>query len=200
MREVSVATIPVNTIRPNEYNPNKMPKGTFQKLKLSVQQFGLFNPILVRENNGYEIVDGEWRWRAYCDLKLTEIQCKIIEATDEEVKQIIFATTIKGKHNAYDSQQVLKDFVGTSDSNMLKACNLDKTKVERKTKYLDFQKGTPIQKGGQRLMDESFGLPEMGDYKVVLTIPLSKTEYDFVIKKLGEMHKDVTQALLTLLK
>jgi len=200
MREVSVATIPTKTIRPNEYNPNKMPQGTFKKLKLSVQRFGLFNPIIVRDNDGYEIVDGEWRWRAYCELELPNIQCKIIEATDEEVKQIIFATTIKGKHNAYDSQQVLKDFVGTSDSDMLKACNLDKTKLERKTKYLDFQKGTPVQKGGQRLMDESFGLPELGEHMAVLAICLTKSQYEQSMKKLLSIDKDLSKAFLQVLQ
>ena len=112
---MEIEKIALNKIQPNTFNPNKMPDGTFQKLKLSITKFGIFNPILVRKKeNKYEIIDGEWRWRAFQDLRMYEIPCRVIEATDEEVKQMIFASTIKGKHNAYDSQQILRDFLETS--------------------------------------------------------------------------------------
>ena len=184
---MEIEKIALNKIQPNTFNPNKMPDGTFQKLKLSITKFGIFNPILVRKKeNKYEIIDGEWRWRAFQDLRMYEIPCRVIEATDEEVKQMIFASTIKGKHNAYDSQQILRDFLETSDSDTLKACN----------------KGEAIQKGQKskkKHVDESYGLPELGEYIAVLAIPLPNKIYQEITDKLSKLDKDLGKAFLKLI-
>lgn len=147
LSENKIENISVNQVVPNKINPNKMPAPTFEKLKLSLTQFGQLNPIIVRKiptvigshesvfASIYEIIDGEWRWTAAKALGWSEIQAKIIEATEEEVAKLIFASTIKGKHDVYESSDLIEQLAKTETSSSLKAMNLDKGKIERKTKY-----------------------------------------------------------------
>lgn len=200
---MQIENIELSKIQPNTFNPNKMPAGTFKKMLASITKFGLFNPIIVRKKiqssthsgNIYEIIDGEQRYNAFKKLGFSEIPCRVIVATDEEVKQMIFATTIKGKHNAYDSQETLKGILTGASTETLNACNLDKTKLERKTKYINYEKGVPIQKG-KKLMDESIQCAELKDFTPILAIPLKKEDYDKAIIKLLKLDKNISTAFL----
>jgi ferredoxin-thioredoxin reductase catalytic subunit len=196
-----IKEISVNKIVFNPWNPNKMPKGTLNKLKNSIQTMGLLNPIIVREKDGqYEVIDGEWRLRAHQELGYNTIPCNIINATDEEVKKIIFASTIKGKHNALESQEILKDFLYTTKKEDLLGLNLDRGKLERKTKYIDYKKGEPVVKGGKKLKDESYGLSSTDDYTIILSIPLKKKEYERVKNKLNSIDKNWSNAIIKLIE
>jgi hypothetical protein len=79
----------------------------------------------------------------------------------------------------------------------LNACNLDKNKLERKTKYLNYNKGEAVQKGkGRRLVDESSQCKEIKDYVQILAIPLNKEQYELAIKNLDSLDKDITKAFM----
>jgi len=193
---MEIVTIPVEKIKPNSFNPNKMPGMTFKKMIASIKKFGLFNPIMVREvDGGYEIIDGEWRWRSHIEMKESSISCRVIEATDEEVKQMIFATKITGRHNAYDAQEVLRDFVN-SDKETMDACNLDKLKLERKTKYMNFSKGRRLKKDKRDMKDEADNLPGNSEYKVVFAVTLTQSDYETVTKYLKSVSKNLSTALV----
>uniref|UniRef100_A0A6M3K305 ParB-like N-terminal domain-containing protein n=1 Tax=viral metagenome TaxID=1070528 RepID=A0A6M3K305_9ZZZZ len=197
---MEITKIQLSKIEPNKFNPNSMPLGTFKKMLSSIKKFGLFNPIIVRQKGDkYEIIDGEQRYKAFKELSYPEIDCRIIKATDEEVKQMIFATTIKGKHNAFDSQEALKGMLEGATTETLNACNLDKTKLERKTKYINYDKGVAVQKGKNRLVDESTQCENIKDYVSILAIPLKKEEYELAIKKLKELDKDISKAFIRLI-
>jgi len=141
--------IPIDEIQPNKINPNKMADSTFKQLKLSLKKFGQLNPIIVREmDKGYEIIDGEWRYRASKAIGWREVQAKVIEATDEEVKGLILASTIKGKHDAYVSADIIEGLSKTETSESLSAMGLDKNKIERKIKYHGSDKIQVVQKKG----------------------------------------------------
>jgi hypothetical protein len=188
---MEVISLAVDLFVPNPWNPNKMPEGTLKKLKLSIEKFGLFNAILVREKGTkYEIIDGEWRWKAFKELKIPYISCRVIEATDEEVKQMIFAKKITGKHNAFEG------FLKGASSDTLQACNLDKSRLERKTKYMDFKKGDIVQKGNRKLKNEKLGLPVIDEYKCILAIPLDHKQYENAVIKLLKLDKNISTAFL----
>ncbi|KHL96974.1 hypothetical protein QW71_03340 [Paenibacillus sp. IHB B 3415] len=55
------------------------------ELANSIQEIGLLNPIKVRalNNNRYKIIFGNRRYKAFCQLKLTDIPCIISEDMDE---------------------------------------------------------------------------------------------------------------------
>lgn len=80
-------TIPTNKISPNPHNPNVVTEDVLAKLRAEIGQKGLCVPIHVRKRDeGYEIVDGEHRWRICRDLGINEIPCIVHEYDDNEAK------------------------------------------------------------------------------------------------------------------
>lgn len=82
--------VPIGKLVPNKWNPNRMDGETFEGLKSSIEHANLLekNPILVRpKDKGYEIVDGEQRWRAAKALGLKKVPVEIDEMDDVEAKQ-----------------------------------------------------------------------------------------------------------------
>jgi hypothetical protein len=85
--------VPINELIPNPWNPNIMSKSIFEKMKLTIQEKGLFGAIYVRrfECNSiknYQILDGQHRWEACKELGYTEIpvECAINEVSDRETQ------------------------------------------------------------------------------------------------------------------
>ena len=68
-----LAVVAIGEVRPNTWNPKEHGTQEFQRIKKGLQQHGLRLPIVVRENEGYEIVDGEQRWRAAQELRYVNI-------------------------------------------------------------------------------------------------------------------------------
>ncbi len=84
---MEITLINTDQIAPNKYNPNVVSEGVLTKLRAEIAQKGLCEPIIVRRRGeGYEIVDGEHRWRICRDLGLKEIPCIIRDYNDSEAK------------------------------------------------------------------------------------------------------------------
>jgi hypothetical protein len=57
-------TVHIDSIRPNDYNPNRMNDRQYAAELESIQHFGFIDPITIREtDDGLVIIDGEHRWR-----------------------------------------------------------------------------------------------------------------------------------------
>lgn len=65
---VKVQVVDIDSVRPNSWNPKDEDTDEFKKVVSSIATNGLRLPIVVRENNGFEIIDGEQRWRATKEL------------------------------------------------------------------------------------------------------------------------------------
>jgi len=72
--KAKISRVPIDSVRPNTWNPKSLDTLEFQRVKKAIDVMGLQAPIYVRENEGYEIVDGEQRWRACKELGFTEIE------------------------------------------------------------------------------------------------------------------------------
>lgn len=84
---MEIVLIELNKIIPNDYNPNMVPEDIMVKLRAEIAHKGLCEPILVRSRgDGYEIVDGEHRWRICRELGRKEIPCIIRDYDDNEAK------------------------------------------------------------------------------------------------------------------
>lgn len=84
---MQITKVRIDKIHPNKYNPNVVPADTLAKLRAEIAQQGLCEPIQVRFSpDGYEIVDGEHRWRICRDLGFQEIPCIIQDFSDNEAK------------------------------------------------------------------------------------------------------------------
>jgi len=174
-----IKQISVNNISPNKINPNRMPDKTFKKLQSSIKMFGMMMPIIVRKlgDNKYEIIDGEWRWKAHKAMGIGDIQAKIMEATEDEVAKLILATTIKGKHNLYETLDIVENLRNTEDQETLSACNLDKLKVERRVKYHGSKKIKVVKRGDDKRNEENgSSVKNIEDYKRVVVLTVEEYE------------------------
>ncbi|WP_086314712.1 ParB family chromosome partitioning protein [Enterococcus sp. 7F3_DIV0205] len=86
VQKEEVLEIPLNELRPNPYQPRKtFDEASLQELANSIQQSGVFQPIIVRKSSvkGYEIIAGERRFRA-SKLADKETIPAIVREFDEE--------------------------------------------------------------------------------------------------------------------
>lgn len=82
--------INVEQIRPNPYQPRKeFNKQALEELAASIQEHGVFTPILVRQSiQGYELIAGERRLRASKIANQKTIPAIVVEFTDEQMMEI----------------------------------------------------------------------------------------------------------------
>jgi ParB family transcriptional regulator, chromosome partitioning protein len=78
------AEIPVGLITPSQFQPRRdFDSESLRGLADSIREEGLLQPIVVRKaGEGYELIAGERRWRAFQSLRLPSIPARIIDATD----------------------------------------------------------------------------------------------------------------------
>ena len=68
-----IQRVKIDKIRPNSWNPKEKNSEEFQKVKESILINGLRGAIVVRDNNGYEIIDGEQRYTSAKELGYEEV-------------------------------------------------------------------------------------------------------------------------------
>ncbi len=90
-------SIPIEHLVPNQSQPRKtFDSDELNCLAASIKETGIIQPILVRKNNDfYEIVAGERRWRAAQIANIHEVPVLIKELTDEEVVKISIIENIQ---------------------------------------------------------------------------------------------------------
>lgn len=68
-----VKKVAIDDVRPNSWNPKEKNHANVEYIKQSINEMGFKQPLSVRQNDGYEILDGEQRWTAMKELGATEI-------------------------------------------------------------------------------------------------------------------------------
>lgn len=66
--EKELKIVDIDKVRPNTWNPKDKDTKEYQIVKQSLEKKGLRLPVVVRENNGFEIIDGEQRFTAWKEL------------------------------------------------------------------------------------------------------------------------------------
>ncbi|MCM3664453.1 ParB/RepB/Spo0J family partition protein [Mesobacillus subterraneus] len=89
-KEEKVQEISINEIRPNPYQPRKVfQKEAIEELKLSIQEHGILQPIIVRKTiKGFEIVVGERRFRAAKEAKLETVPAVVREFNEQQMMEL----------------------------------------------------------------------------------------------------------------
>ena len=114
--------LPIEQLVPNLNQPRKdFSTDELNSLASSIEDTGIIQPILVRKNNDvYEIVAGERRWRAAQIAKIHEVPVLIKELTDEEVVKISIVENIQRVdlnpiEEASSYNQLIQDFGYTQE-------------------------------------------------------------------------------------
>ena len=163
--------INISSIFANSQQPRKnFRKDELQDLADSIKSKGILQPIVVRKKNedSYEIIVGERRWRAAQIAEIHEIPALVKEMSDKEVIQVALIENIQRANlnpveEARAYQNILKndnvnfenlsDIIGKSKShisNMIRLLELDK-------KILDYIDEGKISMGHARAL---IGVPD----------------------------------------
>ena len=106
--------VKITMVEPNREQPRKnFDEDSLQELADSIKQFGLLQPILVKDRGEYyEIVAGERRWRAAKLAGLKEIPVIIRDLTDQEIVEISLIENIQREDlNPIEEAQAYKNLL-----------------------------------------------------------------------------------------
>ena len=89
--------VKISKVGPNKEQPRKQfDEDALVELSDSIRQFGIIQPLIVQEKNGfYEIIAGERRWRAAKLAGLKEVPVIVKKYTDIEVVEISLIENIQ---------------------------------------------------------------------------------------------------------
>jgi ParB-like chromosome segregation protein Spo0J len=111
---LNVRMIPINKIRANDYNPNKVATPEMKLLKHSIEEDGYTQPVVCyydESDDMYEIVDGFHRYTVaikYFDLK--EIPCTIInKSIENRMASTIRHNRARGTHQINNMSEIVVD-------------------------------------------------------------------------------------------
>ena len=112
---------PIDMFVPNSWNTNEMTEEEFESLKESVRitkgKYLRENPLKVRENSvpgKLEIVDGEHRWKACKELKITQIPFEKIDIDTEKAQKLnVIYTLNRGNVNYFKLSKLLNKYYET---------------------------------------------------------------------------------------
>lgn len=112
-----IVEIKTDKIRVNPFQPRKVFKEKeIKELAQSIENFGLIQPIIVREiEKGYELIAGERRLRAAKSLAKSKIPAVIKKLNDQEMAEIALIENLQRKdlnflEEAKAYQQLLSEF------------------------------------------------------------------------------------------
>lgn len=84
LEKLKIEYVSIDTVRPNDYNPNRQSDHEFELLLRSMAEDGFTQPILITPDN--IIVDGEHRWRGAKALHMEEIPVVRVNMKPEQMK------------------------------------------------------------------------------------------------------------------
>jgi len=106
---LTIEYVSIDSIRPNDYNPNRQSEHDFELLCRSMMEDGFTQPIIVIKSNR-EIVDGEHRWRAAKTVGYKEIPVVFVDMTPEQARiSTLRHNRARGTEDFNLSAQVLRD-------------------------------------------------------------------------------------------
>lgn len=114
--------IPLGEIQPNPKQPRRVfDEDELAELVHSIREFGLLQPIVVRETReGYELIMGERRWRAASKAGLKQIPAIVRETSDagmlrDALLENIHRVQLNPLEEAAAYQQLLEEFGVTQE-------------------------------------------------------------------------------------
>jgi len=166
-----VQKIPINSIRPNRWQPRKaFDETTLAELVQSIKEHGLLQPISVWKDadGSFELIAGERRWRACKAAGLKEVEAIIKkDLTDQQKFGLSLIENIQREDlNAIDhalAYRQLMDEFSISQTDIAKKLGKSKSAVSNTLRLLELEED--IQKGIQT------GAITEGHARALISIP-----------------------------
>ena len=90
---MEIQKLAVDRLIPADYNPRKDLKpgdAEYEKLKRSIEQFGYVEPVIWNKTTG-RVVGGHQRLKVLIDMGITEVDCVVVELSEEKEKALNIA-------------------------------------------------------------------------------------------------------------
>lgn len=135
-----------DTLKPNNYNPNKVAPPELKLLKISILEDGWTQPIVINPDN--TIVDGFHRWTVSGNKEIYaltdgKVPTVMVEPKDENQQQMatIRHNRARGTHAVLEMSNIVSEMVnkGLSGEEIMKRLMMEKEEVVR----LMFRAGIP---------------------------------------------------------
>jgi DNA modification methylase len=83
-KNIAIVEVPINELRPAEYNPRKHSKEQSDQLKESIKRFGLVDPVIVNSAPARKniIIGGHFRWQMAKELGMKTVPVVYIQIDD----------------------------------------------------------------------------------------------------------------------
>lgn len=112
-----VVFIPLDKIKPNDYNPNVFDKSLFNEFVEDFKKFGFVYPIIVApcddEEHPFRIIDGEHRFDGLSILGVPEAPCIIKDDLDEDQQKMrtVKINRFRGKMDKEKFSKLMEDLL-----------------------------------------------------------------------------------------
>ena len=177
--------INISEIQANQNQPRKnFKKEDLEGLASSIKSQGVLQPIVVRliNNNSYEIIAGERRWRSAQIAGLHEIPALIKNMTDEVVNEAALIENIQRENlNAVEEAKAYQDILKNKNSDydrLSKTIGKSKSHISNMIRLLDLD---------QEILDYIIlGKLSMGHARALIGVPNAKElAKEIIAKKLS---------------
>jgi ParB/RepB/Spo0J family partition protein len=105
--------VALESIEPNEWNPNEMTEAEFSMLVDNITRLGFADPLLVVEDgNRYRIIDGEHRYRAALLLGMEQVPAVVVDLAEKDQRmQTVRLNNIKGEWDPIKFNKLVSDML-----------------------------------------------------------------------------------------
>ena len=83
---MKIKEIKINKLKPAEYNPRQITKKQYNDLKMSIEKFGIVDPVVL--NKDMTVIGGHQRLKVCKDLNHDVIPCVVLDLSKEEEKEL----------------------------------------------------------------------------------------------------------------
>ena len=85
---MKIETIDINRLSEAPWNPNQMDETMSNRLKLSLSQYGLVEPLVVRKmkDSTFEVLSGNQRFRVLGEMGKIALPCVVLDLEDSEAR------------------------------------------------------------------------------------------------------------------
>ena len=147
MNKVSMEYIDITNIKPNAWNPNTESAFVKGKLKDSIDEFGMIDPVHVREiEDGYELIGGQHRLEQALALGLKELPIiNLGKVSDTRAKRIGEYLNIHGEQDAIKVSELVQSLLGEYEiEDLFSALPYAEDDLQNILDFLDFSDSDSI--------------------------------------------------------
>jgi len=179
-KKSEVVEIQTEKIEPNPMQPRQVfSHQELEELIESIKEHGIIQPLIVtKQNQGYQLIAGERRWRAAKVIAMEKVPAIIRDVNEQEKLELSLIENIQRKNlnpieEAASFQRLMDEFNLTQDE-IAKKLGKSRSKIANTIRLLHLPE--PIQKA---LVDEKI---TEGHARVILGLKTEKEQLDFLKK------------------